>query len=634
MAVREQLTVEAEIDGDRAVVGRIAEIEEAQESASASSQQYRATAERTMRDVAESSEVAEQSLRDTAAAQDQVASSSTSMSTDVSSSANALGFELVQASQDAQFGLAGVANQIPLMAEQFGQLQQKTGSTTGAMSALLNALKGPAGIIGAVTLLVSLGPKLVSFFEDSEIAANEAGEAYQSAAESFFELQDVDLPENLSVEELRRQRERLQAAVARLQSRESELRRAAPGPGSGGTLVGEQAEELDRVTSRLERYETLLETVNSQLSERAQTLQLIEDAQGDLLRPVDEVTPGVETIEQGDVSFEQLQLEGFAQRLREAQEETDRLDNFVRGLGGGLDVAAFQQERFNEALQNLISRAERRVSLLRQLESFGLPQRALQGERLEAAGPEGADTGESLEERIRNVELATQSGRATVQGFAQSVEEASSSQDQVNEKLAQSIRLSAQLGATLAQAFQRGEVEANRLLGQLLTTIGSIVGISNPAIGAGIAGAGTIIGSFAEGGYTGSGGVRQVAGVVHRGEYVMPADVVNALGLDTMRRIHEAASVLPSRQSLEGRAGVPGYATGGLVGAVSGPGPRGDDETDGELLGEIRQLRDDIQKVGDRPVELFIGGRSARDIQREADRYEKRRNPRSTPQSQ
>ena len=43
---------------------------------------------------------------------------------------------------------------------------------------------------------------------------------------------------------------------------------------------------------------------------------------------------------------------------------------------------------------------------------------------------------------------------------------------------------------------------------------------------------------FATGGYTGAGGKYQVAGVVHRGEYVLPKEVVNRVGLPTLRALH------------------------------------------------------------------------------------------------
>ena len=66
---------------------------------------------------------------------------------------------------------------------------------------------------------------------------------------------------------------------------------------------------------------------------------------------------------------------------------------------------------------------------------------------------------------------------------------------------------------------------------------------------------------LARGGYTGPGGKYQVAGVVHRGEYVLPQEVVRQRGmlalLDRLRR--------------HGLAALPGFADGGLVGRLSLP---------------------------------------------------------------
>jgi hypothetical protein len=65
---------------------------------------------------------------------------------------------------------------------------------------------------------------------------------------------------------------------------------------------------------------------------------------------------------------------------------------------------------------------------------------------------------------------------------------------------------------------------------------------------------------FAEGGYTGPGGKYEPAGVVHRGEYVLPQEVVRALGvdrLDALRSMYTGAA--PGRGS---------YATGGMVQAT------------------------------------------------------------------
>ena len=52
------------------------------------------------------------------------------------------------------------------------------------------------------------------------------------------------------------------------------------------------------------------------------------------------------------------------------------------------------------------------------------------------------------------------------------------------------------------------------------------------------------VGGFADGGYTGPGGKYQLAGYVHRGEYVMPQETVARYGLGMMRAIH--AGTLPA----------------------------------------------------------------------------------------
>jgi hypothetical protein len=65
---------------------------------------------------------------------------------------------------------------------------------------------------------------------------------------------------------------------------------------------------------------------------------------------------------------------------------------------------------------------------------------------------------------------------------------------------------------------------------------------------------------FSDGGYTGAGGKYEPAGVVHRGEYVLPQEVVRSIGvgnLDALRSMYTGAA--PGRGS---------YATGGMVQAT------------------------------------------------------------------
>jgi hypothetical protein len=65
---------------------------------------------------------------------------------------------------------------------------------------------------------------------------------------------------------------------------------------------------------------------------------------------------------------------------------------------------------------------------------------------------------------------------------------------------------------------------------------------------------------FSDGGYTGPGGKYEPAGVVHRGEYVLPQEVVRAIGVDRLDILRDMyTNAAPGR----GR-----YATGGLVQAT------------------------------------------------------------------
>lgn len=78
------------------------------------------------------------------------------------------------------------------------------------------------------------------------------------------------------------------------------------------------------------------------------------------------------------------------------------------------------------------------------------------------------------------------------------------------------------------------------------------------------------IGGFDAGGFTGPGGKYQVAGVVHRGEYVMPQETVARYGLDYLRALH--AGEIPRARFARASAPAPvhtpkfSYASGGLVG--------------------------------------------------------------------
>ena len=88
--------------------------------------------------------------------------------------------------------------------------------------------------------------------------------------------------------------------------------------------------------------------------------------------------------------------------------------------------------------------------------------------------------------------------------------------------------------------------------------------------GLALAAAGTVavmaaLGSFAEGGYTGPGGKYQPAGMVHRGEYVVPADVVSRMGVGYFDAIAAGAVTSPGMMA-------PATDSGGGIASMAGGG--------------------------------------------------------------
>ncbi|PQJ26739.1 hypothetical protein BSZ35_19005, partial [Salinibacter sp. 10B] len=122
------------------------------------------TVERSMSRIADAAQRPQREMQELSSVTRRLESSNRSMTSSVQSSASALGFEMVQGLSDARFGVVGLANQIPLMSEQWQRLRQETGSTKGALGALISTFGNPAvGLIGAITLLLTYEKPLMSF---------------------------------------------------------------------------------------------------------------------------------------------------------------------------------------------------------------------------------------------------------------------------------------------------------------------------------------------------------------------------------------------------------------------------------------------------------------------------------------
>jgi hypothetical protein len=113
--------------------------------------------------------------------------------------------------QDAPFGLRGIANNIDPLVESFNKLRQSTGSTTGALGAMLRSLRGGAGLAALVSLtttaLIMFGDKLLSIGRSSKEAKDGTDALAASLAEELVQLTTVvGLAQNANASQSDRQK--------------------------------------------------------------------------------------------------------------------------------------------------------------------------------------------------------------------------------------------------------------------------------------------------------------------------------------------------------------------------------------------------------------------------------------------
>ena len=331
-----------------------------------------------MADFSKRQERLQQELRATAAAQDRVSSSGVTMRSSVQASASNLSFELVQASQDATHSLGAVANQIPLMAEQFSQLQSKTGSTTGALFALRSSLLGPAGIIGAITLGLPLVQQLTSSLFEAGEGAESFSDSADKAADSVFRLREATQdPIRLGLEQARQSVELLSDDLNELREiRERLLSPSSPefaaaagavGTPSGSKLEPRPTEALEALRER----ETISENTQNRLDEiiqqredlntllRVQRRTLAEGSEitKAQVRQIQEGTASTEALvtasEEGVVRFERLS--GLPDDLLGRYQSVNQL---LRGQNRLVDENLVTQEQVTEELASRLEDAE------------------------------------------------------------------------------------------------------------------------------------------------------------------------------------------------------------------------------------------------------------------------------------
>lgn len=237
---------------------------------------------------------------------------------------------------------------------------------------------------------------------------------------------------------------------------------------------------------------------------------------------------------------------GAAQKLDDFERAVQSITQRTAALAAeatALDQAAQAGQRYGDAREYARAKAELLVAAQR----AGLqitPQLSAHMDQLARAYVDAGLAAEDAAERMAEIEGAGEQGRSALESM---------------------------FGSILDGSKTAGEAIADLVLELLkMQALKMIMGIPGMDTAATFLGVG-----FVRGGFTGHGGKYEPAGIVHRGEYVMPKEVVRRVGVDTLAGLHQRA--------------LQGYSDGGLVGdsrnatRALGGAPRGSGESMGSV---------------------------------------------------
>jgi chromosome segregation ATPase len=168
-----------------------------------------------------------------------------------SSDASQLIFSLGDATQDAQFGLAGVSNNIAFASEQFVDLQQRTGGTRQALQSLATSFLGPAGVVFGIQAALTLLPQLTTLFGDAQEKAEDAADqvdAFASAVSSVVDVTSGQIAENLTLS-----LEQARDAVGQTENRIRAIKELIEAVPEEGILSVRQFEQLSPLAQQIAR---------------------------------------------------------------------------------------------------------------------------------------------------------------------------------------------------------------------------------------------------------------------------------------------------------------------------------------------------------------------------------------------
>jgi hypothetical protein len=482
---------------------------------------------------------ASRELAETRAQAERTAASMRQMDGAASGTATSLQYELVQGAQDAKFGMAGLANQIPLIQEQFLRLRQDTGSTTGALSSLASTFMNPTtGVVAGITLLLTFKDDLLSFFDATGDSAENTASKIKNIAEAASDVVDVTSGQTQDLElSLGQVDGALETTEGRIKSLENQIDALERLQGLVSPIEeGRQAERTEVGEEQaLGEEQRTVEEIIVQTRER---FDLENATQEEIQSRVDDLQEELNTEKgvrqnlenQQQTLQEQLRAqerlgELGAQKAENSNESADATEREAEAMNA-LAVSAKEVAENRQAVNRFFAQGGRRERLFGQF-NFGRTP-TVGGTMLN----QGQSQGALMLQSARQVGIISQfqDFPELLKRIQQKTEDAGNEvRDSFQDPLATGIQLAAQLGTTLDQAFEKGINSAEEFAETVLPLIGQVIGfIAGGPQGAAIGGnVGQIAAlPFAEGGpVRGEGGTTEdrIPALLSDREFVMRA---------------------------------------------------------------------------------------------------------------
>lgn len=476
--------------------------------------------------------------------------------------------------QDAPFGFLGIANNLNPLLESFQRLKAESGSAGSALRALGGSLMGAGGLGFALSiassLLIVFGGNLFGVNK----AAKETEEELTFVAKATKEVrEELDTASKSTVSHTERLSE-LRTVLVDTSNNYLDLANSIVKQGLAQFLFTQKQGTVEKIlTDVMEKRLALQKRINA--------TPIIKEFGAEDPKGIDKRLAGLEEIRKAGIGLDEnekklfdinnlarslgLSFEPFVRKIKEGKKELDDFEPKFDLKNRGQIQAQFQKifdniqgfvipefhikpKDSDKILENLKKEVSKTPMILpipidpkiilnaeKVTQQAALISRAVEGIIVDGLSGIGEAIGESL------VGGDFQKGIKSFLGA-----------------IAGGISALGKQLIAFAVA-QKLAIEAAKKFNPILTAAaGLALIVIGSAMRKAINGSGNS--GFAEGGYTGAGGKYQPAGVVHKGEFVIPAYAVNRLGLGYLNNL------------AFGR-GVRGYADGGFVtGGLTGGG--------------------------------------------------------------